>query len=419
MWLLIELPLFVFEVIVSFMVGYLLLLTMAAFWSKKETEIQNLPHQIRFAILIPAHNEEQILPDLFQSLKNLDYPSDLVDIYTVADNCTDDTALIARSYGAIVHTRNVPQSPGKGPALQWLLQKVWQGDRSPDAVVIVDADSIFSPGFLKVMAARIENGEEVIQAYYSVRAPETAAGAIRYAALAVLHYLRSQGRMTLGGSAGLKGNGMVFTNDILKHHEWSSSITEDIELHMSLILDGVRVTFAPDAVVLGEMPDTLVNSKTQHARWERGRLDMSRRYIPLLLKQMWRKITAGESKRTFVFFDAVMEHLIPPFSILFVWSGFLLLVNLILIAIKNLLGGNNLTTFDPGITEWGLVLILGALLGQVAYLFAGLLSIRAPGFVYRSLLFAPVYIAWKSVQYIQAVVGKGDNAWVRTRRNER
>ena len=49
----------------------------------------------------------------------------------------------------------------------------------------------------------------------AIRAARPAVG-LRYIALALLHYLRPMGRMRLGGSAGLKGNGMVFRADIMR-----------------------------------------------------------------------------------------------------------------------------------------------------------------------------------------------------------
>ena len=155
-----------------------------------------------------------------------------------------------------------------------------------DAILIMDADSSISPNFLRVMDARLARGERVIQSYYAVRDPEQSwSVSLRYVALAALHYLRPLGRMVLGGSMGLKGNGMVFAADILKKHEWSASITEDIEFHMALVLDGERVMFAPDAVVEAEMPQDLAGSQTQNTRWEQGRLEMARTYVPKLLRQ--------------------------------------------------------------------------------------------------------------------------------------
>ena len=59
----------------------------------------------KFMAIIPAHNEESVVGNLIESLKNQDYDKEDYDIYVIADNCTDRTARIAR----------VPLSPHTRP----------------------------------------------------------------------------------------------------------------------------------------------------------------------------------------------------------------------------------------------------------------------------------------------------------------
>lgn len=384
-----------FQAILSALVGYLLLLTGAAWRAPRQTRPLSGRYH-RFLILIPAHNEEKLLPDLLANLHALDYPADQFAIHVVADNCTDKTAVIAQQHGALVHERFHETQRGKGYALQWLLGQIWDSGEPHDGIVILDADSVVSSNFLQVMNARLAQGERAIQAYYAVRAPEQSNSvALRYAALAVLHYVRPQGRMVLGGSAGLKGNGMVFAADVLRRHNWSASLTEDIEFHMQLILAGERVTFAPDAIVWAEMPDTLAGSQTQNARWEQGRLQMVRQYVPGLLKRSVRE-------RNFVLFDAAMEQIIPPFSVL---------------AGLSMVGLGTAVLQPKARRKTALFLSLFTLAGQVFYLLAGLKLARAPRTVYRALLGVPRFLLWKIRLYLGVLLGKKDEAWVRTGRN--
>ena len=411
--------LFIFSILLAIPVGYLVLLTLASLVAKRQTVTPSGRPTKHFSILIPAYNEERLLPGLLASLSHIDYPAHLFDIHVVADNCTDQTATVAQNGGAIAHIRTDRQNPGKGPALQWLLQKLFNSGVATDAFVILDADSLVSSNFLTVMAAHLENGERVIQAYYAVRDPSRSwTGGLRYAALSVLHYLRPQGRMVLGASVGLKGNGMVFCNDIFRQHEWSASVTEDIEMHMTLILDGERVTFAPDALVLGEMPDTLENSKSQHRRWEQGRLEGSRRYVPQLLRAAWVAVQKGKLKRSYIMLDAVMEHLIPPFTILLAVNILLLVFNLIALLLTAQTGNQQGSPFLQGMPGFNLLLSAGLLLGQFIYLFSGLFMVQAPREIYLSLLFAPIYMLWKTFQYVQVAFLRRQQGWVRTRRNE-
>lgn len=393
--LFLEIPALLVGGLLALMVGYLLLLTVAACLAPQRTPPSRRPPAHRFLFLIPAHNEERLLPATLTNLQQLDYPRNRYAVHVVADNCTDKTAALARQGGAIVHERFNKELVGKGYALQWLIQRLWDQGEPYDAIVILDADSIVSKQFLTVMDARLAQGERAVQAYYAVRDPELSwSVSLRSVALAALHYLRPQGRMVLGGSAGLKGNGMVFVEEITRRFPWSASLTEDIEYHMALILAGERVTFAPDAVVWAEMPGTLAAAQTQNSRWERGRLDMVRRYVPHLLQH-------ALAQRSFVLFDAAIEQLIPPFSIVAILSVLCLLIGLLL--------------------QSSILTLMSAFLivGQLAYVLGGLLLSGAPRGVYRALLFAPLFVAWKMWLYLRVLAGLDRSGWVRTARNEK
>lgn len=405
----------------SILTGYLLLLTAASHRAQQHTPLPRGNPNCRFLVIIPAHNEEQLLGDTLDNLARLDYPTDLFTIHVIADNCTDRTASIAQEKGAVVHIRYNQELIGKGYALQWLLEQIGKEKIAHDALVFLDADSIVSANFLRVMAARITRGEGVIQAYYAVREPQRSwNGALRFAALAVIHYLRPQGRMVLGGSAGLKGNGMVFSAEIMRRFNWTASLTEDIELHMALVHAGERVTFAPDAVVWGEMPDTLANMHSQHMRWERGRLEMARAHVPPLLKSSIKELRAGSRQRSFLLFDAMMEHIIPPFSILAGLVGLCLGASLTILGFTRSIQRNrNSQSLNRAgkIGAINLVIGIGLLIGQVVYLVSGLRQVKAPRAIYRNLIYAPVLIVWKLKQYLEALFGRAQLSWIRTKRN--
>jgi cellulose synthase/poly-beta-1,6-N-acetylglucosamine synthase-like glycosyltransferase len=400
MFKMIRVVLLLVESVWAIFVGYLLVLTGAAVRAPRRTRPVDAAPRTRFAILVPAHNEENLIASTLENLNALDYPRALYAVHVVADNCNDHTAQIARAAGAIVHERFDDVERGKGYALQWLLRRLWDAHDTSDALVILDADSIVSENFLRVMATRLTRGERVIQAYYAVREPGRAWSiSLRYAALAVLHHLRPQARMVLGGSAGLKGNGMVFAADVLRQHEWSASVTEDIEFHMALIFAGERVMFAPDAIVWAEMPGTLAGARTQNIRWERGRVEMLKRYVPPLLRD-------AATQKSFRHFDAAMEHLIPPFSILAGVSALCLIAEMIVWRARK--------SRQPGFGFW----LAGAnALGQIFYLLAGLKLARAPRQAYRALLYAPAFVIWKIWLYARVVLGLDKQGWVRTDRN--
>jgi 1,2-diacylglycerol 3-beta-glucosyltransferase len=394
------------SMVLTALVGYLSLVTAAAWRAKRagatHTQFRATPSH-HFLILMPAHNEERVIGEALASLHELDYPSSLFGFHVVADNCTDATVKIAESGGAEVHERNAPDDGGKGPALRWLLQRLWERNEPHDAVVIVDADTTVSPDFLRVMDARLADGADVVQAFYSVRDPTASpVTSLRFAALAVRHYLRPLGRTWLGGGCGLYGNGMVFRSDVLRRRTFSNHLTEDIELQLHLLLDGTRVTFAPDAVVEAEMPDTAEGSRTQHERWERGRIEMARRFVPTLIGRAARGGPAGR----LAYADAALDQLVPPFSVMAA-------------ATMASLTGALLRAwlFPSRRSRRGVLMALATATAQGVYVLSGLRMVNSPPSVYRSLLGAPRLVVWKLRLWLRMIVAPGDVAWVRTARN--
>jgi cellulose synthase/poly-beta-1,6-N-acetylglucosamine synthase-like glycosyltransferase len=371
---------------------YLVFLTLAAFVGPRGGRPAG-PASRRFAILIPAHDEEGLIERLLGNLGEIDYPRDRVHVYVVADNCADNTAPLARSLGARVFERVDVSALGKGFALRWLLQQIDATGQSYDAFVVLDADSVVAPNFLRSMDARLEAGSQVVQAYYSVlNAGDSPLAALRFAALAALHYLRPLGRSVLGLSCGLKGNGMCFSTPVLKRYGWSwFTLAEDVEFHLALVREGIRVDFAPETWVLADMPVTFDQARSQNARWERGRLELLGEHVPALLAE-------GIHRRSALRIDAAVEQIIPPLSVPFALGGLCLVVGLGL--------GSNVPA----------VLAALSLGGQVLYLLAGLVLVRAPLRAYLALGYAPVYIAWKLALYGQALTSTRGMRWIRTAR---
>lgn len=371
---------------------YLLALTALALTARPRAPRPG-PAQRRFAILVPAHDEEPVIARLLRSLAHLDYPADRFDVCVVADNCTDSTADIARSFGAHVYERTSATERAKGFALRWLLEQLTNDQRTYDAFVVLDADTVVEPNFLRSMDARLESGSQAIQAYYTVlNARASAVAGLRYAALAALHYLRPLGRARLSLSCGLKGNGMCFAAPVLERFAWRwYTLAEDVEFHLALVREGIRVDFAWETAVQADMPVTLRQARSQNARWERGRMQLLRSDVPRLLLR-------GLQQRSLLRIDAALEQLIPPLSVPVFLGGACLVVG----AVAGMMDVTALAGF--------------AVAAQVTYLAMALVLVRAPLRAYLALSSAPLYIAWKVGLYGQSLVSARASAWIRTAR---
>lgn len=292
---------------VALAAGYLLFLTLL--WRRPGPAVEPL-RRPACCVVVPAHNEAAGIAATLASLRQLDYPADRFRVVVVADNCTDDTAAIAVSSGASVLIRTDASRRGKGWALRFAIDRLLaEPAGSWDVLLVVDADSRVSPNLLTAVTSRVATGARAVQATY-LPLPSSAGptAVITDVAFAAFHRIRSAGRERLGLSTGLRGNGMAFTRDLLEDVPHGAfSRTEDLEFGVQLGLRGVRVAYADEAVVRGEMPDRPDVVTGQRERWIGGRAEMARRFVPVLVQGAWRS-------RSWMLADLACDLLLPPLS---------------------------------------------------------------------------------------------------------
>lgn len=283
----------------------------------------------RFMAIIPAHNEEAVVANLVESLKNQNYPKNLYDIYVIADNCTDKTAQVAKEAGAIVYERFDENKKTKGYALQWFLAQKIEEDAPYDAFCVFDADNIADKNFLKAMNKKLCQGENVVQGYRDIKNPTdnwiTAGYAIFYWTMNRFYHLA---RYNLGLSPLLNGTGFMVRFDVIKPTGWDTkTLTEDIEFSLKNIIEGRKLGWATDAVVYDEQPTGFKQSWSQRSRWTVGHIQCMKEYTGML-------VAAVKEKKTLMNFDGLLYILgsIP----MFVLTLILILLNFIVFAAKGM-----------------------------------------------------------------------------------
>lgn len=370
---------------------YLVALAVAAYFFRKKVAMPAEPFKI--AVVVPSHNEELNIGVTVRSLLQCRYPGEHYQVMVIADNCSDQTAAVARAAGARVFTRVDPDNRGKGQALDWFFQSQIEAYRPFAALALIDADTLVDENFLTQIAASLSHPEvKVVQGFYGASNPqENWRTALVAAALCLFHHLRPAGRNRIGGSAGLKGNGMGFRREVIEKYGWPAhSIVEDLEFSVLLLLDEVLVHYNPDAMVFGEMASQRQQADTQRQRWESGRWQILRNYGGRLFLSLLTKF------RCF-FFDGLMDLLIPTLSMLV--AG---VVGLLVVA----------WFFFPQMTN----LLLFCLVGLAFCVFSGLGLRRAPLRVWFYLAAAPLFILWKVPINAFLMIKKYGGTWIRTPR---
>ena len=240
------------------------------------------PARTRFAILIAARNEELVIGPLINSLLAQDYPSDLYDIWVVPNNCTDNTALAARNFGARVLECTAPVK-SKGEVLRFAYNRL--RGRRYDAWLVFDADNVVDPRFLAEMNNARMAGARAAQGYRDSKNPyDTAVSGCSSIYYWMMDRFHNGGKAGLGVSAMIGGTGFMVTQALLDRlGGWrTETISEDLEITAQAVLAGERVAYVPRAITYDEQPLTWEQSFTQRRRWSSGTLQVAQRYLPAL-----------------------------------------------------------------------------------------------------------------------------------------
>lgn len=278
----------------------------------------------KFMAIIPAHNEEGVIGNLIDSLNNQNYDKDLYDVYVIADNCTDNTAKIAKEKGAIVYKRFDEKHKTKGAALDWFLQQKIKENAPYDALFIFDADNIVDKDFIVNMNKKLCQGEEVVQGYRDIKNPTDNWIAGGYALFYwTLHRLYHLARYNIGLSPNLNGTGFMVRFDIIKEEGgWKTeTLTEDIEFSLQRIIKGRKLGWATDAIVYDEQPTSFAQSWNQRSRWSTGHIQCIAKYTKPLAQ-------AVKEHKTLMNLDGLL-YLLGSFPMLVV-SLIVLLTNFIM-----------------------------------------------------------------------------------------
>ena len=279
----------------------------------------------RFMAIIPAHNEEAVVANLVESLKNQTYNKELYDIYVIADNCTDNTAKVAKEAGAIVYERFDEAKKTKGYALDWFLQQKIKEDAPYDAFFIFDADNIVDKDFIKNMNKKLCQGEDVVQGYRDIKNPTDSWITSGYALFYwTMHRFYHLARYNIGLSPLLNGTGFMVRFDVVKPNGWDTvTLTEDIEFSLKRIIAGKKLGWATDAIVYDEQPVGFKQSWSQRSRWTVGHIQCISKYTKPLAQ-------ATKENKTLMNFDGFLYIIgsIPMFVLTLV----LLLTNFLIYA---------------------------------------------------------------------------------------
>jgi len=346
------------------------------------------------AILMPAHNEAAGITTAIASVLPQLRPGDR--LLVVADNCSDDTAGVARAAGAEVAERHDPLRRGKGYALDFGVRAL--ESRPPAIVVVMDADCIIEEGSLERLVRRCGSSGRPVQALYLMRSPAEAGLKSRISEFAwvVKNHVRPTAFLRLGLPCQLMGTGMAFPWSIIgKAPLASGHLVEDMQLGIDLAVAGVPPLFCADACVTSVFPSSDVGAVAQRTRWEHGHLSVIASGAPRLL-------AGAVTRRRLDLAAMALDLCVPPLASLALSTSAICA----LAALLYLLTGK----IAPLLVALAAAVAMGLAIGLAWRSFGrGILSLA-------DLLAAPGYALAKLPIYAR-VLTRRQQEWIRARRD--
>lgn len=229
----------------------------------------------RYGIIVCARNEELVIGNLIDSIHAQSYPAEYLEIFVVADNCSDKTADICREKGCTVYERNDPAHARKGYAMQFLFEQIKRdrGIESFDGYVVFDADNLLHPDFLKELNKAFDTGAGAVVGYRNTKNFDRNFISAGYG----IHFMRSvvtyhRPRVWLNSSTHIAGTGFVIASRLLRDGWKYTCLTEDTQFTLNSVAAGEYIAFCEDAEFFDEQPYELSVMARQRIRWIKGRM---------------------------------------------------------------------------------------------------------------------------------------------------
>jgi cellulose synthase/poly-beta-1,6-N-acetylglucosamine synthase-like glycosyltransferase len=283
---------FIFHAIYTFLIG------LAGLKAPNDKVLKDKNEKLHsFVLIVCAHNERAVIGNSLQEMLKLNYPKELIRILVICDNCSDDTADLAREIGKqepgfiTVLERFNNEKKGKPHAVKYALDYVDEHFNGFEAISIADADNIYDVEYFQVMNQHLNRGAEIIQGYLGVKNPDDSmtsrCGMYSYSATARVYF---GARQNLGMSSTLGGTGFVVTRKALSEVGWDMfSLVEDFEFSTKAIIMGKKIDFAYGAITYDEKPTTMKVSLKQRTRWMQGHWDVAIRQWKSVIQAFFKK----------------------------------------------------------------------------------------------------------------------------------
>ena len=275
---------------------------------RKQPEELNLNYKPFVSVMIPAHNEQDVIEKTVENILEMDYEK--FEIILIDDRSEDNTAQklkeLEQKYDKVsAIIRPMEAFPGKSAVLSDALALA-----KGEAVLIFDADARVKPDFLSKLVPHLE--KDCVGAVQArkviINREENFLTRCQDNEYALDSYFQ-ESRDSIKGAVELRGNGELIKREALVDiNGWNNyTITDDLDMSTRLHIKGWDVRFCPDVCVYEEAVVKFIPLLKQRRRWVEGSI---RRY----LEHFWGVLFSKDmSLRVSIDMIAYITEFILPF----------------------------------------------------------------------------------------------------------
>ncbi len=281
---------------------YIFIFAFAGLFYKQPRYPQN-PLLRKIAVLIPGYKEDEVIVEVAQEGLLQDYPKECYDVVIIADSFKPETISALKALPVKVIEVKFDKST-KSKALNKAMEQLPAGY---EIAVVLDADNVMAPDFLRKVNAAFEQGCDALQGHRKAKNMDTSLAVLDAISEEINNHIFRKGHRVLGLSSAIIGSGMAFRYSFFK--EIMSTVTAiggfDKEIELKMLRDGHKIVYLDDAAVFDEKVQKAEVFSNQRRRWLSAQLIYFRRDFFTALKAL---ITKGNID----YFDKAIQFIQPP-----------------------------------------------------------------------------------------------------------
>jgi len=269
---------FIFDIVSAllFLLGFVFFFH--GFLHRKENDYhmeEDISSNPKFAVLIPARNESEVISDLLLSLQKQTKKIPMNQVFVIVESTDDPTVQIGASFGATVFVRKHLEKKSKGYALEELIEHLASKNEYYDAYFIFDADNVLDSHYLEVMEQDYFKGYAISTGYRNFKnGNESLVAAASGLIYCFINEWCNKSGLKHRQNIMLSGTGFYIHGKYIR--EWKTypfhSLTEDVELSYYATLHGLSTHYNDQAIFYDEQPLSFRQSVIQRKRWIKGYL---------------------------------------------------------------------------------------------------------------------------------------------------